>query len=123
MIGRAWGVGLLVVSLWVAGCAGASSAGRTLTNGPPAHFVLRNTSPFQICYIYISPASYSQWGPDWLGPSETLLNVSRTFDINEGAYDIRFDDCRQRVIYQRWAVDIHDGDVIEFHESHIEPHR
>jgi len=105
------------------GCGGARVEGRTLTNGPPGHFTIRNSSPFEVCYIHISPSSYTQWGPDWLGPSETLLNVSRSFDINEGAYDIRFDDCHQRVIFQRWGVEIHDGDTIEFHESIIEPRR
>ena len=50
-------------------------------------------------------------------------NVSRTFEMTEGTYDIRFDDCRQHVIFQRFDVPVHDGDVLEFHQSEIQPHR
>jgi hypothetical protein len=42
--------------------------------------------------------------------------------MNTGVYDVRFDDCHQRTIFQRWALEIHDGDVLEFHESEIHPH-
>lgn len=70
-------------------------------NGPP--LVVRNNSSTKVCYINVSAASESQWGPDQLGPQETL-DPGHTKGWNltaAGEWDIRLQDCQRNSLVER----------------------
>ena len=61
---------------------------------------------------------------DWLGRSEVLrVGVQRSFEINEGTYDILFRNCDQEPLHQQWNVDVRDGMRIELERPLVDPTR
>ncbi len=109
---------LIAWSLATVACGGSMVAGRAMATGPSGHFIVRNVSEYTICFVYMSPSNYNSWGPDWLARRETIEpSVQRTFELNIGTYDIRFDDCQRQTLLQRWRVAIRDGDTLEFRSA------
>lgn len=56
-----------------------------------------NNSSIDICYLYVSPSTDDEWGPDQLGP-ETILYAGNTFaveGIDPGSYDMRIEGCTE----------------------------
>ncbi|MCA9573775.1 MAG: hypothetical protein R3B40_14960 [Polyangiales bacterium] len=80
------------------GCGGGGGGGVGTTTGPivqgaPATVVLRNMSREAIFYVYMSPASDSNWGPDLLGSNTLGIGQSLTLsNIAAGVWDIRVVD-------------------------------
>jgi hypothetical protein len=46
-----------------------------------------------VCYLYISPASSSEWGDDWLGDDVLEPYGSLIFYLNDDSYDLKATDC------------------------------
>jgi hypothetical protein len=69
---------------------------------------LVNDTPFEACYVRLSPSSDSNWGDDWLGPRETVPpGVGRTFAVMGGpAWDIQVQTCAHQVLAEARQVPI-----------------
>ncbi len=84
---------------------------------PPASATLSiiNESQQTICYVNFSLTTEDNWGPDRLGPTETIpTGGSRSFDIAPGEYDIRLLDCESNVLLDQRNVPIFDGYELRF---------
>ena len=56
---------------------------------------VKNESTSSICYLYISPDTSDEWGPDQLG-SDNVLQTGESFEvfgIDPGLYDLRVVTC------------------------------
>ena len=60
-----------------------------------------NQSGYDICWVYISPSSSSDWGGDWLGDSILPWGESRIFYLPEDSYDLKVVDCDDYILDQR----------------------
>ncbi|MCS6800011.1 MAG: hypothetical protein NZ898_16095 [Myxococcota bacterium] len=78
--------------------------------------VIRNASNRTICYVQISPSSDSQWGPDRLGASETILpGRIRGWRVTPGNWDVRILDCDQNVLGEERNVRVQgQGTVLTY---------
>ena len=64
-----------------------------------------NDSPYDICYVYISPSADDSWGADQLGGNETIgTGQTQTFNMADGVYDIRLENCAEAVVATDWEV-------------------
>ena len=54
-----------------------------------------NESSTEICYAYFSFSSADEWGMDWMGQYETILEDggTRIFFVEPGTYDLLVQDC------------------------------
>jgi hypothetical protein len=91
--------------------AGQSVFGRTvwtLRQEQTATLDVVNRTGGPICYIRVaaSPSGQQgQWGPDLLGASETVAaGAQRRFQLDEGTYDVRAEDCSMRAVEQQFAA-------------------
>ncbi|MCB1318047.1 MAG: hypothetical protein KDK35_11080 [Leptospiraceae bacterium] len=50
-------------------------------------FTLKNRTGYQINYLYVSPQSSNQWGPDRLGSSQVVANGADAFITINGYPD------------------------------------
>jgi len=75
-----------------------------------ASVTLSNESGYDICWVYISPSSSSDWGGDWLGDSILAWGQSRVFYLPEGTYDFQAVDCDDYILDQRYDLYI-SGDT------------
>ncbi len=83
--------------LALAACGGGGGQVGTTTGpvvaGATATVVIRNVSRETIYYVYMSPSSDSNWGPDLLGSSTLAVGQSLTLsNINGGVWDLRVVD-------------------------------
>ncbi len=84
------------------------------TKAPPpqppsgtAEWTLENNSGIPICAVYISPTESDSWGDNRLAENEVIRSgSSRTFQIPEGTYDIRADDCDGNLVAYDMDVDM-----------------
>jgi hypothetical protein len=66
-----------------------------------------NEGSTTICYVQISLSTETEWGPDWLGETETIGGgSSRTFELLPNTYDIRALDCDQETLKEEYGVNI-----------------
>ena len=80
---------LLVLSL---ACGGSSDG--TKSSGSEVEIRVVNKSPYDICYVQISPEGAEEWGDDQLGEDEGIgAGDSRSFSFDKGAYDVLIRDC------------------------------
>lgn len=71
------------------------------TQAPPtqpspgiAELMLKNDSGITVCAVYISTTESDSWGDNRLTGSEAIQSgSSRNFQVPEGSYDVRADDC------------------------------
>lgn len=94
----------ILVAALASGCIltdGGSTAGGGGGDGPP--LVVRNNSSTKICYINVSSASETQWGPDQLGAQETLdPGGTKGWNLSSaGDWDVRLQDCQQNTLIER----------------------
>ncbi len=56
---------------------------------------LVNESNTEICFVYIADATDDDWGDDWLGQEESILEGGgkRAFFVRPGTYDLLAQDC------------------------------
>jgi len=87
-------VGLGLLTLTVLSCSICP-----FSSGGNVPVTLVNQSSAVVCYVYISPVEDDTWGDDWLGSSEVVRpGERRTFDVPQGDYDLRADDCNHDVL-------------------------
>jgi hypothetical protein len=97
-----------LLTLVTLGCSVCSSIpGLDIGGGGTGNVTLVNDSGQTICYVYISPTEDEYWGDDWLGSSETVApGDRRTFDVENGVYDLMVEDCSENQLDVQWEVDI-----------------
>ncbi|MBN1250059.1 MAG: protein kinase [Anaerolineae bacterium] len=62
-----------------------------------------NWSPYEVCYVYISPSDSDSWGEDWLGSDETIpTGEPRAFDVAAGSYDLMVRACDRAILATEW---------------------
>jgi hypothetical protein len=77
------------------------------TSSGQASLEMINQGSETICYVQISLSTETEWGPDWLGESETIgSGSSRVFELLPNTYDIRALDCDQEAIKEEYQVSI-----------------
>jgi hypothetical protein len=60
-----------------------------------------------VCYLYISPATSTTWGGDWLGTGKTLASGnSNVFYVPEDEYDLQAIDCSMGTIAELFGVTV-----------------
>ncbi|MBN1487289.1 MAG: serine/threonine protein kinase [Anaerolineae bacterium] len=61
-----------------------------------ANLTINNQSPYNICYVYISPEDSESWGEDQLGDQAMISpGESRSFEMDPGTYDVLLKDCAE----------------------------
>lgn len=65
---------------------------------------VENRTPDMLCYAYITQAE-GDWGHDRLSPAEVIdPGAARHFDVGEGTWRVRIEDCSGRAVFQRDAL-------------------
>jgi hypothetical protein len=70
-------------------------------------FVLVNDSSVAICYLYLSPSSAEDWGPDQFG-EDTVLEPGATFTltgVEPGQYDMYVESCEGHTL-EEYGLDL-----------------
>ncbi len=66
---------------------------------------VKNNSPEEACYAYISPSKKEEWGDDQMGDDEKIaVEAERTFRMPEGTYDVSLQNCAEVTIATAWEV-------------------
>jgi hypothetical protein len=67
--------------------------------------LLINDTSQDVCYVYISQTTDSNWGSDWLGSDEILqAGGERTFEVEPGTWDMLATDCSGNEVASQYAV-------------------
>ncbi|MDY6874988.1 MAG: hypothetical protein SWK90_02120 [Chloroflexota bacterium] len=67
---------------------------------------LFNDSGWDVCYVYISPATSDTWGSDWLGADIVPDGTSYTFEVPVGSYDLLAEGCDEDALAEEYGVSI-----------------
>lgn len=68
---------------------------------------LKNDSGLTVCYVYISSTESDSWGDNWLAENEVIRSgSSRSFQVPEGSYDVRADDCENNLVAYQFEVNL-----------------
>jgi hypothetical protein len=80
------------------------------------NLTVNNTSGNQeICYLFVSPTTASEWGPDMLGNQGTIPpGESFTLAVEPGIYDVLMQDCSGNELEQLPQRDITSTAVVNF---------
>jgi len=79
----------------------------TQTSSGMAELVLKNDSGITVCAVYISSTESDSWGDNWLTGNEAIRSgSSRNFQVPEGSYDVRADDCDSNLVAYHMGVDL-----------------
>ncbi len=84
------------------------------TKAPPSQpasgtmeLTLKNDSGITVCYVYISSTESNSWGDNWLAENEAIRSgSSRSFQVPEGSYDVRADDCENNLVAYQFEVNL-----------------
>lgn len=77
--------------------------------GADVRLVLVNESYEDICYVFISPSSGSDWGEDRMGEVESIApDMARIFYVEPDVYDLQARDCDANVLVEEFEVDLSD---------------
>ncbi|MCS7179233.1 MAG: hypothetical protein RML46_09120 [Anaerolineae bacterium] len=83
---------------------------KALPTSPPSgtmELTLKNDSGITICSVYISYTESDSWGENWLAENEAVRSgSSRSFQVPEGSYDLRADDCEGNLVAYQMEVDL-----------------
>lgn len=72
-----------------------------------AELVLKNDSGIAVCTVNISATESDSWGDNWLPGNEAIRSgSSRSFQVPEGSYDLRADDCDGNLVAFQMGVDL-----------------
>lgn len=79
----------------------------TVAPSEMAELTLDNQSGLSVCYVYISSVQEETWGDNWLPQNEMVSSGSkRSFQVAEGAYDLRVDDCNNNLVAYTYEVQL-----------------
>lgn len=85
------------------------------------NLTVNNASESEICYLYVSPSSASEWGPDALGDSGTIPGgQSFSVSIRPGVYDVLMQDCSGNELANLRERDFTTTAVVNFPEDSIQ---
>lgn len=72
--------------------------------------VVDNTSATEICFVYIAPSTSDDWGADWLGESESIVEQEgkRVFFVSPDTYNLLVQDCEGNDLVTETEVEITD---------------
>jgi hypothetical protein len=78
-----------------------SAGGAATVAATPAAVQLQvqNASSQEICYLYISPVSDPNWGPDQLGSRTLSPGETDTYSMPPGQWDIKAEDCSHNQLF------------------------
>jgi len=66
---------------------------------------IQNWSPYDVCYVFISPSSDESWGDDWLGEQKMISpDAQQSFSVPAGPHDIEVLTCDEGVMATAWEV-------------------
>ncbi len=96
-------IGVLVGAALLSGCIVTTRAnGPVVTQGTGAalysgyqqvNLQITNATGTTVCYLYISPVSDPNWGPDQLGSRVLSAGETDNYALYAGQWDLRADDC------------------------------
>lgn len=106
-------VGLLLLSLACAG-GGTKTPEPTGITEPPATteppaaggftITVKNQSPYDVCYVYISASDQESWGDSWLD-GKIASGKSKAFQVDTAAeHDVMVRDCDDIPVQTAWQV-------------------
>ncbi len=90
--------GFVVIAALAAGCTLGTTGGLvaspvSYSNYSQVNLSVTNGTGRTICYLYLSPVSDPNWGPDQLGSRVLPSGQTETYQLYAGQWDIRADDC------------------------------
>jgi len=118
-------LGALLACLGVAcGPSTTSGGGGGTTNTTPptqteqatVSLQIHNGSSQTICFLYISPVSDPNWGPDQLGSRTLEANETDTYTMPAGAWDLKGEDCSHNQLFVMRNQTIAGDAVLTLHE-------
>jgi hypothetical protein len=69
--------------------------------------VVDNQSGEEVCYVYVSPSSGTEWGDDRMGEMETIApGDKRLFYVRADDYDLQVADCSGEPLIEEYDVDL-----------------
>ncbi|MBI5517465.1 MAG: hypothetical protein HY909_27085 [Deltaproteobacteria bacterium] len=92
-------LGILTLGLGLGGCVVTGATGVTTSgaqiysNYQQVSLSVTNATAETVCYLYISPVSDPNWGPDQLGSRVLSPGETDSYALYAGQWDIRADDC------------------------------
>jgi len=73
-------------------------------------FTLKNTSDWDVCYVYIAPPTDDAWGKDWLGANDQIARDDTwSAQLKAGTYDMRVENCDYMRLNEQYGVVISDN--------------
>ncbi len=74
-------------------------------SGEGFEVTIQNWSPYDVCYVFISPSSDDSWGDDWLGEQQTILpEAQQSFSVLTGPHDVEVLTCDEGVMATAWEI-------------------
>jgi len=74
-------------------------------SGEGFEVTIQNWSPYDVCYVFISPSTAESWGDDWLGEQEMIPPETRqSFSVPAGPHDIEVLTCDEGVVATAWEI-------------------
>ncbi len=90
-------LGLVSLAALSAGCTLSTTGGlvgsTVYANSSQVNLAVTNATSRTICYLYLSPVSDPNWGPDQLGSRVLPAGQTESYQLYAGQWDIRADDC------------------------------
>jgi hypothetical protein len=75
-------------------------AGGTVTRvAPKVQLQVKNNLPQNVCYLYISAVTDTNWGNDVLGERTLISGEVDTYEMDAGSWDIKAEDCSHTELY------------------------
>jgi len=107
-----------------AACGPATTSGGTGTNTTPqpqpqastVSLQVHNGSSQTICFLYISPVSDPNWGPDQLGSRTLEPNETDTYTMPAGSWDLKGEDCSHNQLFVMRNQTIAGDATLTLHE-------
>lgn len=79
------------------------------------NLTVSNSSDMKICYLYVSPTTASEWGPDALGDSGTIdPGQSFSLAVSPGIYDVLMQDCNGNELASLRERDLSSSTTVNF---------
>ena len=105
--------GVYELILYVAGEAQASNTLFVGSQFTDVTLEVSNGTSAEVCYLYLSPPSAQNWGPDELGSEQTLMpGDAVTLSMVGSFYDVLALDCDRNTIVEVYEVDLTAGGPI-----------
>jgi len=74
-------------------------------SGDGFEVTIQNWSPYDVCYVFISPSTAESWGDDWLGEQTMIAPEARqSFSVPAGPHDIEVLTCDEGVMATAWEI-------------------